>query len=139
MNTLFTSSFTKVNRELIVELSTPPDTSITPNFILTNPNKTVADTPTWFCLARLTARGNIVLTTIPSVSASATEDYKTALATAISYLSPHLSNMRANSLWTKFILNDLSTLIGQGVITGQAVATPISHNYPNLTLAHIPR
>lgn len=62
----------KVNRELIIELSTWLTANINTSFATAN--AAVAKTPVRFCHCRLTARGNLFLTTIPSVLASAAEE-----------------------------------------------------------------
>lgn len=93
--TLFSPGFTEVNRELNLKLSTP--LTATRNVVLAAANAAVTKTPIRSCFCCFTARDHIVLTTIPSISASAAEEYRTALAAAVHSLGHRLSNIRANS------------------------------------------
>lgn len=120
---LFTPGFTKVNRELIIKLSTSITDSL--DTMLATANKAVTGTPFRFWLARISPRDNIILTIIRSVSASEAEKYKTALAAAILSLGPRPTNIPVNSRWTKFIIYIIPTSGSYGIPVGQTVASAI--------------
>ncbi|KAL0630631.1 hypothetical protein Q9L58_010520, partial [Maublancomyces gigas] len=54
-------TFTKVQRELIVQLTANTWSEVTDDTILATANKATAETTVQFCLARRIRRGNIVL------------------------------------------------------------------------------
>ncbi|KAL0630683.1 hypothetical protein Q9L58_010467 [Maublancomyces gigas] len=94
---LFKPDYTKVNRELIIELASPIPSGVSDYAIITAANKALASTEVVFCLARRTTRGNIILLTRPNISASAAEAYSSILAASLQQLGCTPSSTRANS------------------------------------------
>ncbi|KAL0631243.1 hypothetical protein Q9L58_009897 [Maublancomyces gigas] len=67
---LFKPHYTKVNRELIIDLSSPIPSCVSDYATITAANKALASTEVVICLARRTTRGNIILLTRLNVSTS---------------------------------------------------------------------
>ncbi|KAL0631182.1 hypothetical protein Q9L58_009957 [Maublancomyces gigas] len=93
---LFKHDYSKVNRELIIELSSPIPSGVTEYTINTAANKALASTAVIFCLARRTTRGNIILLTRPINSASSGEPYGCILTATLQKLGCTPSSTRAN-------------------------------------------
>ncbi|KAL0630735.1 hypothetical protein Q9L58_010416 [Maublancomyces gigas] len=83
---LFTPDHTKVNRELIIELSSPIPSGVTHYTIITVVIKALASTKVGFCLARRTTRGNLIILTRPNISASSAEAYSSIIAASLQTL-----------------------------------------------------
>ncbi|KAL0631377.1 hypothetical protein Q9L58_009766 [Maublancomyces gigas] len=131
---LFKPDYTKVNRELIIELSSPIPPGVSDYAIITAANKALASTEVVFCLTRRTTRGNIILLTRPNVSASSAEAYSSILAASLQTLGCTPSSTHANSRWTKFLVHGVPTSTSPS-----QMAEEISATYPTLpTLAQTP-
>ncbi|KAL0630569.1 hypothetical protein Q9L58_010585 [Maublancomyces gigas] len=130
-------TFTKVQRELIVQLTSTTPPSVTDDSILATANKAIAETTVQFCLARRTQRGNIVLQTNHSTSASSAMPHKALLSTALNAIGCHTSTIRPNANWTSFLVHNIPTSLGPD--SSSLVANAIQKTYPTLPLCRPPR
>ncbi|KAL0630804.1 hypothetical protein Q9L58_010343 [Maublancomyces gigas] len=124
---LFKPDYTKVQRELIVELSCPIPTGVTDYAIITAANTALASREVRFCLARRTTRGNILLLTRPNIAASSAEAFISPVSTALSALGCQISINHTNSRWTQFLLHGVPT-----TATPQEITAEIREVYPTL-------
>ncbi|KAL0630711.1 hypothetical protein Q9L58_010437 [Maublancomyces gigas] len=124
---LFKPDFTKVQRELIVELSSPIPTGITDYAIITAANASLASTEVKFCLAHRTTRGKVLLLTGPNITASSAEAYIPSLSSTLNALGCKCSTIHSNSRWTQFLLHGVPT-----PTTPQQIAEEIREVYPSL-------
>ncbi|KAL0630385.1 hypothetical protein Q9L58_010768, partial [Maublancomyces gigas] len=93
----FKPDYTKVQRKLIVEVSSPIPTAVTDYTIINAANAALATTGVKFCRARRTTRGNFLLLTRPNIATSSAEAYIFSLSTALSAIGCLSSTIHTNS------------------------------------------
>ncbi|KAL0630951.1 hypothetical protein Q9L58_010198 [Maublancomyces gigas] len=130
-------TFTKVQRELIVQVTETIPPSVTDDTILATANKATAETMVQFCLARRTRRGYILLQTNHSTSASYAMPHQTLLSTALNAIGCHTGTIRPNANWTSFLVHNIPTSLGPA--SSSLVANTIEETYPTLLLCRPPR
>ncbi|KAL0630402.1 hypothetical protein Q9L58_010751 [Maublancomyces gigas] len=130
-------TFTTMQRELIVQLTATIPPSVTDDTILATANEAIAETTVQFCLARRTRRGNILLQTNHSTSASSAMPHKALLLTALHAIGCQTGTIRPNAICTSFLVHNIPTSLGPN--SSAVVATAIAETYPTLLLCRRPR
>lgn len=136
---LFAADYTKVNREVVIELASPIPDTLTTDTILAAANMALSPTGIKMVLVRRTPQSNLVLTTSPNTPAALVEPYFESLAFALRPLQLDPTRIKINSRWSKFIIHNIPTNLGDDLTTGNAVASAIMESYPQIALCQIPR
>ncbi|KAH0605310.1 uncharacterized protein H6S33_004532 [Morchella sextelata] len=135
---LFKPEYTKINREIIVETTAPSDVNLSE--IRTLVNARIQDESCHFISTRRTAKDNFILETKFITPATKAMEYAKETEEALLTLQVPVTNIRANSKWSKFLLHGIPTTIGEGIEAGQLVASEIRSNYgENFQLVQVPR
>jgi hypothetical protein len=136
---LFTPDYTRVNRELVIQLDNPRPKPTDINKILVAVNNACSAHGFVFLSAQLTQKGNITLLSPPSVSASEAVKFHPEIKEALKSLDITALSTTANSRWSKFIVHGIPTTIGEGTEAATALGNAIHLAAPTINLAQAPR
>jgi hypothetical protein len=136
---LITPDYTRVDREIVAELSAPIPDSVPDVKILTAINTALKDTGVAFALCRRTQKENIILQTHLHIPANLAEPYLDTISHTLFELGITTTNIKVNSKWTKLVIHNIPTNLGEGPEAGIALATELKIALPGITLSQIPR
>jgi hypothetical protein len=136
---LIPKSLPRIEREIIIPTDTifpPAELKKWADYALNRFNwlihKTAEITQPPFALARINSHNKIVLTTNPTIHASAYTPFMPMLLNEIKSLKPTMGNI--NSRWTKFLVHNIPT-----ATTTADLKVMLEANYPTLQLMQEPR